>query len=104
MSKLEFPDRLLAKRMALSVNQEKCSVTRQGEAVAEEKTGKPVPPRRQRKIWIDLDNTPHVPFFLPIIEQLRKQGYEVFLTAPGPDQQEPQPPFHHTPRKVFADQ
>jgi predicted glycosyltransferase len=35
----------------------------------------------QRKIWIDLDNSPHVPFFRPIIDELRKRGHEVFLTA-----------------------
>ncbi|HTQ58623.1 MAG TPA: DUF354 domain-containing protein [Acidobacteriota bacterium] len=35
----------------------------------------------RKKIWIDLDNSPHVPFFLPIIEGLEKAGYEVFLTA-----------------------
>ena len=34
-----------------------------------------------KKIWIDLDNSPHVPFFLPIIEGLEKKGYKVFLTA-----------------------
>lgn len=34
-----------------------------------------------RRIWIDLDNSPHVPFFLPIIEDLRKRGHEVILTA-----------------------
>jgi predicted glycosyltransferase len=34
-----------------------------------------------KKIWIDLDNSPHVPFFLPIMEELRKRGYEVFVTA-----------------------
>jgi predicted glycosyltransferase len=34
-----------------------------------------------RKIWIDLDNTPHVPFFEPIIEELKNRGHEVFLTA-----------------------
>src|SRR5579872_2748745 len=33
------------------------------------------------KIWIDLDNSPHVPFFIPIVEELRKKGYEVILTA-----------------------
>ena len=33
------------------------------------------------KIWIDLDNTPHVPFFEPIIEELRKRGYPVLVTA-----------------------
>jgi len=34
-----------------------------------------------RRIWIDLDNSPHVPFFVPIIEELRKRGHEVILTA-----------------------
>ncbi|MEF3073903.1 DUF354 domain-containing protein [Methylobacter sp. Wu1] len=33
------------------------------------------------KIWIDLDNTPHVPFFRPIIRELEKKGYTVVLTA-----------------------
>ena len=33
------------------------------------------------KIWIDLDNTPHVPFFKPIIRELEKRGHEVVLTA-----------------------
>lgn len=32
-------------------------------------------------IWIDLDNSPHVPFFRPIVEQLRARGYDVLLTA-----------------------
>jgi predicted glycosyltransferase len=34
-----------------------------------------------KKIWIDLDNSPHVPFFKPIIEELNKRGYAVMLTA-----------------------
>lgn len=34
-----------------------------------------------KKIWIDLDNSPHVPFFLPIIEELRRRNYQVFVTA-----------------------
>lgn len=33
------------------------------------------------KIWIDLENTPHIPFFRPIIRELRKQGHQVVLTA-----------------------
>ena len=33
------------------------------------------------KIWIDLDNTPHVPFFKPIIRELEQRGYLVMLTA-----------------------
>ena len=32
-------------------------------------------------IWVDLDNTPHVPFFRPIIKELRGRGYEVVVTA-----------------------
>jgi hypothetical protein len=33
------------------------------------------------KIWIDLENTPHIPFFRPIIRELRQQGHQVVLTA-----------------------
>ena len=33
------------------------------------------------KIWIDLDNSPHVPFFVPIIEELQKRSYSIVLTA-----------------------
>ena len=36
---------------------------------------------RSKRVWIDLDNSPHVPFFLPIIEELEKRGYSTFLTA-----------------------
>jgi uncharacterized protein len=35
----------------------------------------------EKKIWIDLDNSPHVPFFKPIIEKLKFQGYSVVVTA-----------------------
>ena len=34
-----------------------------------------------KKIWIDLDNTPHIPFFRPIIDRLDERGYEVVITA-----------------------
>jgi predicted glycosyltransferase len=37
--------------------------------------------KRPRRIWIDLDNTPHIPFFKPIIRELESRGYEVNLTA-----------------------
>ncbi len=33
------------------------------------------------KIWVDLDNTPHVPFFEPIIEELRARSFPVLVTA-----------------------
>jgi len=32
-------------------------------------------------IWIDLDNTPHVPFFKPIMRELEQRGHSVMLTA-----------------------
>ncbi|MGH9452517.1 MAG: DUF354 domain-containing protein [Terriglobia bacterium] len=32
-------------------------------------------------IWIDLDNSPHVPFFVPIIQELERRGHSVTLTA-----------------------
>jgi uncharacterized protein len=38
-------------------------------------------PVSRRKIWIDIDNSPHVPFFIPIIEELKKRGVELVLTA-----------------------
>lgn len=34
-----------------------------------------------KTVWIDLENSPHVPFFLPWIEWLRGEGHEIFLTA-----------------------
>src|SRR5215472_5459132 len=36
---------------------------------------------KNRRIWVDLDNSPHVPFFAPIIEKLEKSGYSVLITA-----------------------
>lgn len=34
-----------------------------------------------KKIWIDMDNSPHVPFFYPIVAELKKRGCEVLITA-----------------------
>jgi predicted glycosyltransferase len=34
-----------------------------------------------QRIWIDLDNTPHVPFFRPIIRELEARDHEVIVTA-----------------------
>ena len=39
------------------------------------------PRRPGHKVWIDLENSPHVPFFDPIIKELEKRGCEVLLTA-----------------------
>jgi len=32
-------------------------------------------------IWIDLDNSPHVPFFAPIVEELHTRGFTTLITA-----------------------
>ncbi len=32
-------------------------------------------------IWIDLENTPNVPFFEPIVKQLRKMNHTVYITC-----------------------
>ena len=39
------------------------------------------PDLREKKIWIDLDNSPHVPFFNPIIKELKQRDCLVTLTA-----------------------
>lgn len=33
------------------------------------------------KVWVDLDNTPHVPLFRPLIRELRARGYDVRVSA-----------------------
>ena len=38
-------------------------------------------PSAKPKIWIDLDNTPHVPFFEPIIDELKARGFPLLITA-----------------------
>jgi hypothetical protein len=35
----------------------------------------------QNKIWIDLDSSPHDPFFAPIVEELKTKESEVILAA-----------------------
>lgn len=36
---------------------------------------------KQLRIWIDVDNSPHVPFFSPLIKEMEKMGCEVTITA-----------------------
>lgn len=40
-----------------------------------------IPGRAPSRIWIDIDNTPHVPFFKPIIRELRHRGHRVAVSA-----------------------
>lgn len=37
--------------------------------------------RDAQPIWIDLENTPHIPFFKPIAKELERRGYRVVFTA-----------------------
>lgn len=47
------------------------------------KTARPaaVVATRPVKVWIDLDNTPHVPLFIPIARELERRGHKVVFTA-----------------------
>jgi uncharacterized protein len=36
---------------------------------------------KKRNIWIDLDNSPHVPLFKPIIDELHRRGYPCLITS-----------------------
>lgn len=62
----------------------------------------PVPPGNQKKIWIDIDNSPHVPFFIPIISELQKRGHKVLLTARNSYQVCELLEFHHLDCEVVG--
>jgi Protein of unknown function (DUF354) len=62
----------------------------------------PVAPEMQKKIWIDIDNSPHVPFFIPIIEELQKRGHHILLTARDTYQVCELLEFHHLDCKVVG--
>ena len=44
-------------------------------------TVRPVQVEPGTKVWVDLENSPHVPFFRPIIAELERRGCSVLLTA-----------------------
>jgi predicted glycosyltransferase len=46
-----------------------------------EKEGGAVANSNGKKVWIDLDNSPHVPFFNPIIEELKQCEHQAIVTA-----------------------
>ena len=60
------------------------------------------PSMNGKRIWIDIDNSPHVPFFLPIIDELRKEGCELILTARDLYQVCELLDFFHMPCKVIG--
>jgi uncharacterized protein len=45
------------------------------------KSAEATPQAKRKRIWVDLDNSPHVLFFRPIIDELKKRNYDVFITA-----------------------
>ena len=57
---------------------------------------------RPQKVWIDLDNSPHVLFFRPIIEELQRRGYHIILTARDSYQVCELLRFHHLSCKVVG--
>jgi hypothetical protein len=53
----------------------------QQHAMSRVTTNKKLARSGRKKIWIDLDNSPHVPFFAPIIKELESRGYSVLVTV-----------------------
>lgn len=58
--------------------------------------------KTRKKVWIDIDNSPHVPFFLPIIDELRKHDIELVLTARNMYQVRELLEFFQLPCKVIG--
>jgi predicted glycosyltransferase len=88
--------------MTPALDLEKSTVAQSSVQAAGDKVQEPRGPTRRRKIWIDFENTPHVPFFLPIIELLRKQGYELLLTARNSYQVREMVRFHNVPCRLIG--
>ena len=60
-----------------------CEPTSSGKVYADNLTDR-VAPGCQKKIWVDIDNSPHVPFFIPIIQELSDASHsEVVLMGLG---------------------
>lgn len=55
-----------------------------------------------KRIWIDLDNSPHVPFFRPIIGELQSRGCSVVLTARDAFQVSELTNLHHLQCKAIG--
>jgi uncharacterized protein len=55
-----------------------------------------------KKIWVDLDNSPHVPFFRPILEELRRRNYELMVTARDAYQVRELIEFYGVPAKIVG--
>ncbi|GAC1664220.1 MAG: DUF354 domain-containing protein [Candidatus Acidiferrum sp.] len=83
-SRLHFCLNVLGKAMTRNVMEETSSRSRIAGDEKKQPTRLSRPAKntaRSGKIWIDIDNSPHVPFFIPIIQELERQGFQIFLTA-----------------------
>jgi uncharacterized protein len=54
-------------------------------------------------IWIDLVNSPHIPFFIPIIKRLEAQNHRVFITYRDFAQTAPLVAKHQLPAVLIGD-
>jgi uncharacterized protein len=57
---------------------------------------------RPMKIWIDLENSPHVPFFRPILKLLEAQGHTILLTGRDAYQVRELVEFHSLPCQIIG--
>jgi predicted glycosyltransferase len=57
---------------------------------------------RPMKIWIDLENSPHVPFFRPILKLLEAQGHRILLTGRDAYQVRELVAFHNLPCQIIG--
>src|ERR1700733_1188354 len=57
---------------------------------------------RPMKIWIDLENSPHVPFFPPILRLLAAQGHSILLTGRDAYQVRELVEFHGLPCQIIG--
>jgi predicted glycosyltransferase len=57
---------------------------------------------KKKKVWIDIDNSPHVPFFVPIVEELQRRDVELVLTARNIYQVRELLDFFHLPCTVIG--
>jgi len=73
-----------------------------GLVIAEVRSSVATKQEHGRRVWIDLDNSPHVPFFLPIIDELKKQGVDITLTARDAYQVRELLEFYKVPCKVIG--
>jgi predicted glycosyltransferase len=59
-------------------------------------------PKKRKRVWLDIDNSPHVPFFVPIIKELERHDIDLVLTARNMYQVCDLLEFFHLPCRVVG--